>query len=160
MSDSEFSGSNPKDPVCGMMVTSESSFRTTYKGRDYTFCSINCLTEFQKNPNKYLTPFLFLDPVCCQSVPSDGEFRTFYKGNEYIFCSRRCLAKFQKEPEKYIVATVEYFKCPKHPGVRQAEPGECPQCGMPLAAVRTKWICPYLPHDPPANMGRGVPPAL
>jgi YHS domain-containing protein len=152
MSESEFEGLTLKDPVCGMEVTPESSFRATHKGRDYAFCSINCLTEFQKNPHKYQTTLLFLDPVCCLSVPSDSEFRTFYKGNEYIFCSQRCLAKFHKEPARYIAASVEYFQCPQHPGVRQAEPGECPQCGTPLVAVRTKWVCPYHPqvlHDEP-----------
>jgi YHS domain-containing protein/ribosomal protein S27AE len=146
MSDAKFSGSTPIDPVCGMEVTPESVFRATYKGQDYNFCSLRCLSEFQKNPGKYLTPFLFLDPVCCLSVTSESEFRATYQGNEFIFCSQRCLSKFHKEPEKYIAATVEYFTCPKHPGVRQTEPGECPQCGMPLAAVRTKWICPYHPQ--------------
>jgi Cu+-exporting ATPase len=150
MNDRELSDSIPKDPVCGMEVTPESLFRATYHGQYYTFCSLQCLTEFQKNPEKYLTPLLFLDPVCCKSVPTSGEFRTFYKGDEYIFCSERCLAKFQESPGKFIVATVEWFKCPRHPGVRQAEPGECPQCGMPLAAARSKWVCPHHPrvlHD-------------
>jgi Cu+-exporting ATPase len=142
----ELSGSIPKDPVCGMEVTPGSLFRATYKGQYYTFCSLQCLTEFQKDPEKYLAPLLFLDPVCCKSVPTNGKFRTSYKGDEYIFCSERCLAKFQESPGKFIVATVEYFKCPRHPGVRQAEPGECPQCGMPLAAARSKWVCPHHPR--------------
>jgi YHS domain-containing protein len=104
MSNSEFSGSTLKDPVCGMEVSIRRSFRTTYKGRDY------------------------------------------------FFCSRQCLEEFQKNPEKFIAAPVEYFKCPRHPGVRQAEPGKCPQCGMPLETERPKWVCPYHPqmlHDEP-----------
>jgi hypothetical protein len=24
--------------------------------------------------------------------------------------------------------------------VRQAEPGDCPQCGLPLTAVRSRWV--------------------
>jgi Cu+-exporting ATPase len=146
MNDRELSGLTPKDPVCGMEITPGSLFRATYKGQYYTFCSLQCLTEFQKNPEKYLAPLLFLDPVCCKSVPTNGKFRTSYKGDEYIFCSERCQAKFQESPGKFIVATVEYFKCPRHPGVRQAEPGECPQCNMPLAAARSKWVCPHHPR--------------
>jgi YHS domain-containing protein len=106
MSASEFSGSTPKDPVCGREVNPRSSFRATCKGRIY------------------------------------------------VFCSRHCLAKFQENPGKFIAAPAELFKCPKHPWVRQAEPGTCPQCGEFLAEVRTKWICPYHPlvqHDEPGE---------
>jgi YHS domain-containing protein/ribosomal protein S27AE len=146
MSVRELSGSILKDPVCGMEVTPGSLFRAIYKGQDYTFCSLQCLTAFKENPEKYLAPLLFLDPVCCKSVPTNGEFRTSYNGHEYIFCSERCLVRFQESPGKFIVATVEYFKCPRHPGVRQAEPGECPHCGMPLAVARSKWVCPHHPQ--------------
>jgi Cu+-exporting ATPase len=93
-----------------------------------------------------------IDPVCGINVPTDGEFRTFYRGNVYIFCSGLCLSEFQENPEKFIAAPAEYFKCPRHTGVRQVEPGSCPQCGMPLEAVRPKWVCPYHPqalHDKP-----------
>jgi Cu+-exporting ATPase len=140
MNECESSGSTQKDPVCGMEVTPESLFRATYKGLDYTFCSLGCLTEFQKNPKKYLAALLFLDPVCWTCVPTEKELRVSYEGNEYFFCSMHCLTKFQESPEEFITAPVEYYKCPRHPAVRQAEPGDCPQCGMPLTAVRSKWV--------------------
>ena len=43
MKTSEFSGSTPKDPVCGMEADPKSPFRTTYEGQDYFFCSSHCL---------------------------------------------------------------------------------------------------------------------
>jgi hypothetical protein len=55
-------------------------------------------------------------------------------------------------PEKFTAAAPEHFRCPMHPGIRQAEPGKCPECGMALEAVKPKWICPYHPrvlHDEP-----------
>ena len=146
MSDRELSGSILKDPVCGTEVTPGSLFQAVYKGQNYTFCSLQCLIAFEGNPENYLAPLLFLDPVCCKTVPANGEIRTSYKGDEYIFCSERCLSEFRESPGKFIVATVEYFKCPRHPGVRRAEPGECPQCGMPLTAVRYKLVCPHHPQ--------------
>jgi YHS domain-containing protein len=131
MNDWELSGSIQRDPVYGMEVTLGSLFRVSYKGQDYAFCSLQCMIAFKENPEKYLAPLLFLDPVCCKSVPTNGEFRTSYNGQEYIFCSERCLAEFQESPEKFIVATVEYFQCPRHPGVRQAQQGECPNLACP-----------------------------
>jgi YHS domain-containing protein len=44
------------DPVCGMLVDSEKTrYKTVYKGRIYYFCSKRCLSEFEKNPEHYLT---------------------------------------------------------------------------------------------------------
>ncbi|BDB99296.1 MAG: YHS domain-containing protein [Saccharolobus sp.] len=43
------------DPVCGMEVNEKSPYKTMYKGKVYYFCSPQCLREFQKNPEEYLT---------------------------------------------------------------------------------------------------------
>jgi YHS domain-containing protein len=43
------------DPVCGMVIkegTAKGSLE--YKGKIYYFCSIECLEEFKKNPEKHL----------------------------------------------------------------------------------------------------------
>jgi YHS domain-containing protein len=152
MNGSEAPGAERKDPVCGMEVNPESPFRTTYGGREYLFCSRHCLDEFQADPARYLRPPLFMDPVCGMSVKTDGEFRSLYKGHEYFFCSRHCLAEFQEDPEKFSAAPPKYYHCPRHTGVRQAEPGTCPECGMALEGVRPKWVCPYHPrvlHEAP-----------
>ena len=56
--------------------------------------------------------------------------------------------------------TAAVYTCPMHPEVRQAEPGNCPICGMalepvvPVAAAKTEWVCPMHPQivrDAPGN---------
>lgn len=43
-----------KDPVCGMMVDEKSAAGTSdYKGKRYYFCSKDCKTEFDENPEDY-----------------------------------------------------------------------------------------------------------
>lgn len=43
------------DPVCGMLVSEKTLYKTMYKGSIYYFCSKRCLEEFEKNPEYYLT---------------------------------------------------------------------------------------------------------
>ena len=44
------------DPVCGMTVTREGAAGSvTYQGKTYYFCSTACKTNFEKNPQKYLS---------------------------------------------------------------------------------------------------------
>ena len=44
------------------------------------------------------------------------------------------------------------FVCPMHPEVREAEPGNCPVCGMalepmlPSPTAKTEWTCPMHPE--------------
>ncbi len=46
-----------KDPVCGMDVDPHTAtFRATYQGRTYYFCSAGCRTRFQAEPQRYLEP--------------------------------------------------------------------------------------------------------
>lgn len=43
------------DPVCGMVVKEENAKGTyEYNGKIYYFCSISCLEEFKKDPEKFL----------------------------------------------------------------------------------------------------------
>jgi YHS domain-containing protein/positive regulator of sigma E activity len=44
----------PKDPVCGMDVSQESTLKTECKGKTYYFCSESCKVSFEKNPDEYL----------------------------------------------------------------------------------------------------------
>jgi YHS domain-containing protein len=97
-----------------------------------------------------------LDPVCYMEVPPDTLFHTTYEGRRFLFCSRNCLAEFQKDPPKYIDVIPNYFYCPAHPQIRQAEPGNCPRCDLPLEAVRPRWVCPY--HPDYLHEGPGVCP--
>lgn len=41
------------DPVCGMQVSPGEGYSHSYRGRDYKFCSRNCLDQFDANPAQY-----------------------------------------------------------------------------------------------------------
>jgi len=43
-----------KDPVCNMVVSSDSEYYYHYADKHYHFCSEHCLHKFRKNPERYL----------------------------------------------------------------------------------------------------------
>lgn len=43
----------PRDPVCGMRASEGVTF--VYKGQTYSFCSDHCRSQFEKNPEAYIT---------------------------------------------------------------------------------------------------------
>ncbi len=43
-----------RDPVCDMVVSSDSKFAHSHKGKQYYFCSEHCLRKFRENPEGYL----------------------------------------------------------------------------------------------------------
>lgn len=44
-----------RDPVCGMMVDSQTAeFKAEFKGQTYYFCNDACKTKFEKNPSKFI----------------------------------------------------------------------------------------------------------
>jgi Cu+-exporting ATPase len=45
-----------KDPVCNMVVSSDSKFHYHHKGKDYYFCCEHCLHKFKEQPEYYLSP--------------------------------------------------------------------------------------------------------
>lgn len=48
--------SQVKDPVCGMIVDTESTkFKSEHEGHTYYFCAPGCKTAFDKDPKKYVT---------------------------------------------------------------------------------------------------------
>ncbi|MBA3816562.1 MAG: heavy metal translocating P-type ATPase [Parachlamydiaceae bacterium] len=47
---------NELDPVCGMTVDQDNaSYKSSYQGQQYFFCSKHCLENFKKNPERYLS---------------------------------------------------------------------------------------------------------
>ncbi|MDF3037033.1 MAG: actP [Paucimonas sp.] len=87
----------------------------------------------------------FTDPVCGMKVADDPEKVVSHAGADYHFCSTRCMHKFSENPHAYLhsmepdmaggrAATPEgtIYTCPMHPEIRQADPGNCPICGMTL----------------------------
>ena len=93
---------NIKDPVCGMLVTSESVHKLTHDGKAYYFCSAGCHAKFASEPQTYI------------DKPSAD------KKNEALAVPIKLLA------ENAI------YTCPMHPEIRQDHPGNCPKCGMTL----------------------------
>lgn len=46
-------GASPVDPVCGMEVAPTSGYSRMYEGREYRFCSRQCLDQFDAAPERY-----------------------------------------------------------------------------------------------------------
>jgi Cu+-exporting ATPase len=43
-----------KDPVCGMMIDSDTAAATsTFQGQTYYFCSVDCKQSFDKDPTRF-----------------------------------------------------------------------------------------------------------
>ena len=43
-----------KDPVCKMHAEKDTKFTSTYKGKQYGFCSVVCKEMFDKKPEKFV----------------------------------------------------------------------------------------------------------
>ena len=43
----------PNDPVCYTQVDDDTKFRTSYKGKEYYFCTGFCKRKFDEEPDKY-----------------------------------------------------------------------------------------------------------
>jgi YHS domain-containing protein len=41
------------DPVCGMRVSPSEGYSRSYRGREFKFCSRDCLDQFDANPAQY-----------------------------------------------------------------------------------------------------------
>lgn len=54
-----------KDPVCGMKVNNKSQYSMDFKGKQYYFCSENCLNQFKASPEKYVTVQSSSTSSCC-----------------------------------------------------------------------------------------------
>jgi Cu+-exporting ATPase len=122
------------DPVCNMVVSSESEYIYDYKDEHYHFCSVNCLDEFRENPERYLD----------KEVPSQSEVN---KGSDIYTCPMhpeirqhgpgncpKCGMALEPMGITAAATKIEYT-CPMHPEVVQHHPGNCPICGMTLEPV-------------------------
>lgn len=125
-----------KDPVCNMVVSSDSAFHSHHKDKGYYFCSADCLEKFKKHPEKYLDqrnlegqePHREASLYTC---PMHPEVQQPEPGN----CPKCGMAL---EPMSAPVASAQTgYTCPMHPEVVQDHPGSCPKCGMALEPVET-----------------------
>ena len=122
----------PIDPVCKMVVSRDSEYRTHYADKDYYFCSEPCLQKFKEHPELYLEKETSPSPeagVMTYTCPMHPEIRQQGPGT----CPKCGMAL---EPMGVpAVATKTVYTCPMHPEVSQDHPGNCPKCGMALEPV-------------------------
>ncbi|MFZ5907457.1 MAG: heavy metal translocating P-type ATPase [Nitrospirota bacterium] len=121
-----------KDPVCGMDVDQDKTgLKYKYEGKQYFFCSRNCLEKFRKNPEKILQGEMKLDSEVTvpqgtvYTCPMDPEVEQAGPGS----CPKCGMAL---EPAMPAMATKTEWTCPMHPEIVKDEPGSCPICGMAL----------------------------
>jgi Cu+-exporting ATPase len=92
-----------KDPVCGMTVGPDSGVRHSRDGKEFAFCSPECLAKFKADPGRYAVPDAS-GPYAAESGVDPSDVKKMEGG----------------------------YTCPMHPEVRQPGPGSCPKCGMAL----------------------------
>ena len=118
-----------RDPVCGMEVSdTDTEFAFEFKGSRYYFCSQNCRSRFEADPEKYLNPendsgetegriyICPMHPEVRQDAPGD--------------CPKCGMALEPEMPS--ISGPPTEWTCPMHPEIVRSEPGDCPKCGMAL----------------------------
>jgi YHS domain-containing protein len=96
------------DPVCGMTVKQDQALSLEYERKIYYFCSKECHTHFQSNPELFSTRVWaytkteFSDPVCGAEVEKTEAQTYHYRDKTYYFCCDECKRKFKKDPAKYL----------------------------------------------------------
>ena len=126
-----------KDPVCNMVVSSDSEYYYHYSDKHYHFCSEHCLHKFKEHPERYLNketppPRETGDESSTYTCPMHPEIQQQGPGN----CPKCGMAL---EPMGVpVTATKTEYTCPMHPEVVQDHPGNCPKCGMALEPVTVK----------------------
>lgn len=126
-----------KDPVCNMVVSSDSEYYCHYSDKHYHFCSEHCLHKFKEHPERYLNketppPHETGDESSIYTCPMHPEIQQQGPGS----CPKCGMAL---EPIGVpVTATKTEYTCPMHPEVVQDHPGNCPKCGMALEPVTVK----------------------
>ncbi len=123
-----------KDPVCNMIVSSNSKFFEDLDDKKYYFCSERCLREFREHPELYSAGKPLPDHEkgsrsTIYTCPMHPDIRQLDSGN----CPKCGMAL---EPLGIpVTATKTEYTCPMHPEILQDHPGNCPKCGMSLEPV-------------------------
>lgn len=122
------------DPVCDMVVSSDSEFHSKHEGKDYYFCSEGCLQKFKEHPDQYLdqknlTGQDSRSDSSLYTCPMHPEIQQHEPGN----CPK-CGMALESMSAPAASARSEYT-CPMHPEVVKDHPGSCPKCGMALEPV-------------------------
>jgi Cu+-exporting ATPase len=119
------------DPVCNMVVSSDSQYHYYYANKDYYFCSEHCLHKFKDHPEQYINkespPSLETHGnLVIYTCPMHPEIKQQGPGN----CPKCGMSLEPKTPVP-AVGKIEYT-CPMHPEIIRDKPGSCPKCGMAL----------------------------
>ncbi len=121
------------DPVCGMVVTSDSEHHHRYADTDYYFCCGGCRSKFSGNPEQYLNKEPAPAPqagdeFATYTCPMDPEVEQPGPGTCPV-----CGMALERMGVPVALSRTEYT-CPMHPEIAQELPGNCPICGMALEA--------------------------
>ena len=117
-----------RDPVCGMSVSSQSSYRYQGGGTEFWFCSARCRDRFADNPKAFLRSVDL-------SVPSSGENAYTCPMHPDVWqtgpdsCPK---CGMTREPVTPTPRRAVEWTCPMHPEIVRTAPGNCPKCGMAL----------------------------
>ena len=121
-----------KDPVCDMVVSSDSKYHYQYADKQYHFCSEHCLHKFREHPE------LYLDNGTPPSHEIGGELSTYTCPMHPEIQQQgpgscpKCGMALEQQMGVSATATKTEYICPMHPEVVQDHPGNCPKCGMAL----------------------------
>jgi len=121
-----------RDPVCGMAVRrANAKWTSEHDGQAYFFCNPRCLTRFQEDPDKYLSP---KPAPAAAPAPAAGTvficpMHSAVRSPTPGSCPDCGMAL---EPDVPVAATKVEYVCPMHPEIVRGEPGACPICGMAL----------------------------
>ena len=147
-----------KDPVCGMTVTPGKARggSATHDGHEFWFCGPKCREKFIADPAKYLDR----DPGSAPGTAPTSAPGTAPGHTPAI--PEAPAAPVTPAPHAHPPVTASHgpaahdghaanhYTCPMHPEVRQAGPGDCPECGMALEPAlpleRTEYVCPMHPE--------------
>ena len=126
-----------KDPVCNMVVSSDSEYYYHYADKHYHFCSEHCLHKFREHPERYLdketpAPRETGDESSTYTCPMHPEIQQQGPGS----CPKCGMAL--ESMGVPVAATKTEYTCLMHPEVVQDHPGSCPKCGMALEPVTVK----------------------
>ncbi len=124
------------DPVCGMDVSQDSTYRFMHADHEYLFCSEHCEKKFAADPDSYLH-------IAGNEPAQESD-------DEHSTCT-----------DESCETDTKIYTCPMHPEVEKTGPGSCPKCGMALepkvftgVETQTEYTCPMHPEivqDEPGN---------
>ena len=155
------------DPICSMTVDPKNAAgKHEYDGQTYYFCSQHCMTQFKKDPERFVKPTAVahaaavdqsrgkiesvIDPVCGMNVdPPRAAGKHEHNGQTYYFCSQHCLAKFKEDPDKFLSQQESHHRghvhaaSPDARGHGEAHPAHTAKTVQPGEAV---YVCPMDPE--------------